>query len=142
MGDGSADFLSAENRVAIEGAGVAFLTAHFGKEDGLVGDDEVAVNFEDGGFTGVLVKADEFGDGVGGDIGGADNSGLLGSSREFTGFFHAGLDGGFIEGDATLAAEEGSEVDGEAESVVKLEGFFGWEGFSSCLLYTSDAADE
>ena len=80
MGDGSADFLSAENRVAIEGAGVAFLTAHFGKEDGLVGDDEVVVDFEDGGFAGVLVEADKFGDGFGGNVSGADDGFLLSSA--------------------------------------------------------------
>ena len=54
----------------------------------------------------------------------------MGTARKFTGFFHPGFDCGFIERDASLAAEEGGEVEREAKGVVELEGVFGREDFS------------
>ena len=61
--------MGAGNGMAVEGAGVAFLAAHFGEEDCPVGDDKegvfLFVDFEDGGVTAVLVEAEEFGDGIG-----------------------------------------------------------------------------
>ena len=46
-------------------------------------------------------------------------------------FFHADLDGIFVECDATLATEESGQIDGEAKSVVEFKGFFRREYFGS-----------
>ena len=88
MGAGFADLLGAGDGKTQAGslsymksAGVAGLAAHFGIEDGLVGDDEEGVflrmDFEDGGLGFVGVEADEFGDGFGGDVECADDIGFL-----------------------------------------------------------------
>jgi len=49
----------------IKRSGVTFLSAHFGKEDGFVGDDEIAVNFQNDCLAGVFFESEEFGDNIG-----------------------------------------------------------------------------
>jgi len=88
------------------------------------------VDFEDGGVAGGLVEAEEFGDCLGGNVGGTDNGRNMGGARAFTGFFHKSLDSFFIELDFALATKESGEVEREAEGVVKLEGVGGREGVS------------
>ena len=88
------------------------------------------MDFEDGGFAGVVVKANEFSHGIGREIEGADDGFLLRSAGEFAGFFHTRFDSGFVESNATLTAEERGEVEREAESIVELEGVFWREDFA------------
>ena len=58
VGDSTSDFLGAGDlrsgvMTGTDHATIAFLSAHFGEEDGLVGDDEVVVDLQDGGFAAV-----------------------------------------------------------------------------------------
>ena len=143
VGDCAADFLSADDFGLVESAGITFLSAHFGEEDGLVGDDEVIMDFKDGRFAGILFEADEFSDRIGREVEGADDGLFLRSAGEFAGFFHTGFDGGFIERDAPLTTKESSEIEREAEGVVELEGVFGREDFSfGCFLEFFETAVE
>ena len=66
VSSGCTNFLGPGDGVAVEGSDVAFLAAHFGEEDGFVGNDEegvvLLVDFEDGGFAGIGIEAEEFRD--------------------------------------------------------------------------------
>ena len=136
MSAGFADLLGAGDFefvvVGIYHAGVAGLSAHFGVEDGLVGDDEkrvfLRVDFEDGGFDGIGFEAGELGDGFGGDVEGADDGGFTGGAGAFLLLLHELFKTRHVQFKTTLGAEEFCEVDGEAKGVVELECVVSGEG--------------
>ena len=77
MSDRGANLLGAGDGGLIKCSGVTFLSAHFGKEDGFVGDDEIAVNFENDCLAGVFFESEEFGDNIGRNLSRTDYGLLL-----------------------------------------------------------------
>ena len=114
MGAGLADLLDAGDGdlglavAATKSAGVAGLAAHFGVEDGLVGDDEervfLRVDFEHGGFAFVGVEAEELGDGIGGDVEGADDGGFLRGAGAFLLLLHQLLETRHVHPESALGS--------------------------------------
>ncbi len=111
--------------VGVHHADVTGLAAHLGVEDGLVGDDEervfLRVDFEDGGFDGIGLEADELGDGFGGDVEGADDVGFLCGACAFALLLHELFEHVHFDFDAVFLSEELGEIDGEAKGVVEFE---------------------
>ena len=109
----------------LKSSGVADLSAHFGVEHGLVGDDKERVflrmDFEHGRFAFVVVEAEEPGDGNGGDVEGADDGGFLRGAGAFLLLLHEFFETRHIHFHAEFGAEEFGEVDGETEGVVEFE---------------------
>ena len=93
-----------------EGAGVAELAAHLDVEGGAVGDEVevvvVVVGFQEGGLATVFLEAvNSVAASV--EMSTARTTSLvLGGAGLVAGFFHEGLDGGFVEGEAALLAED------------------------------------
>ena len=77
VSDRGANLLGAGDGGLIKCSGVTFLSAHFGKEDGFVGDDEIAVNFENDCLAGVFFESEEFGDNIGRNLSRTDYGLLL-----------------------------------------------------------------
>ena len=133
MGASGTDLLGAADEVfgiaafVKQFAFVPLLATHFGVESGLIGDDEElvlgGVEFENGGFTFVVVEADEVGDGLRFEVEGGDGFRFLSSAGTVALLFHKGFDRLFVEGESTFTTEESSEVERKAEGVVEFEGF-------------------
>ena len=135
VSDRGADLLGAGNWEIIKCSGVTFLSAHFGKEDSFVGDDEIAVNFENDCLAGVFFESKEFGGNIGRNLSRTDYCFLLRSSGEFAGFFHVDFDRFFIERDAPLTTKKSGKIEWETIGVVELEGILRREDvFTSGLL--------
>src|SRR5690606_6093221 len=98
----------------------------FGVEDGLVSDDEerafLWMNFQNGGVHLIGFEADEFGDGVGGNVEGADDGGFLRGAGALALLSHQFLEARHVDFEATLGAEEFCEIDWETKGVVEFEG--------------------